>query len=98
MNFRLIITLAAAGWLSAFDQVSLAAATDNPYTPIVTRNIFGLVPIPVGPPPETAPATPPPKITPNGIMTIFGKLQALFKVAGVTKPGQPPKEESYVLG
>jgi hypothetical protein len=98
MNFRLIITLAAAGWLSACAQVSLAAATDNPYTPIVTRNIFGLVPIPVGPPPETTPATPPPKITPNGIMTIFGKLQALFKVAGVTKPGQPPKEESYVLG
>ncbi len=90
--------LAVVGWLSVANQFALAAATDNPYTPIVTRNIFDLVPIPVGPPPDATPATPPPKITPNGIMTIFGKLQALFKVAGVAKPGQPPKEESYVLG
>jgi len=98
MNFRFILMLTAVSWLSACAQAGLAAATDNPYTPIVTRNVFGLVPIPVGPPPDATSATPPPKITPNGIMTIFGKLQALFKVAGVAKPGQPAKEESYVLG
>jgi hypothetical protein len=99
MNLRLIFSLTAVGWLLAgsvlADQV---ASTDNPYTPIVTRNMFDLVPVPVGPAPDPTPATPPPKITPNGIMTIFGKLQALFKVAGVAKPGQPAKDESYILG
>ena len=98
MNFRLILLLASAGWLSTGLQTGRAAAPDNPYTPIVTRNMFDLVPVPVGPPPDSTPATPPPKITPNGIMTIFGKLQALFKVAGVAKPGQPAKDESYILG
>ena len=98
MNSRLIFTLATVGWLLAGVLAGQAASAKNPYTPIVTRNIFGLVPIPDGPPPDTKPATPPPKITPNGIMTIFGKLQALFKVAGVAKPGVPAKEESYVMG
>jgi hypothetical protein len=72
-----------------------AATAGNPYQPIVTRNIFGLVPIPVHNPADDVPVNPPPKITPNGIMTLFGKLQVLFKVAGM---GQPPKEESYVMG
>jgi hypothetical protein len=45
----------------------------------------------------TATVDPPPKITPNGIMTIFGRLQALFKVAAKVKPGQPPKEDAFVL-
>lgn len=93
MNLRrcFILTLALTGATA----VPAARAAENPYTGIVTRNIFGLVPIPVVDPSAAASATPPPKITPNGIMTIFGKVQVLFKVAGV---GQPPKEESYVLG
>jgi hypothetical protein len=71
-------------------------ALDKPYAGIVARNMFGLVPIPPADPnANQPPADPPPKITPNGIMTIFGKLQALFKVSA--KPGQPPKETSYVL-
>jgi hypothetical protein len=37
---------------------------------------------------------PPVKITPNGIMSIFGQLQVLFKVAG--KPGG--KDAFYTLG
>lgn len=98
MNFRFIFALAVMGWLLVAAPIGQAASSENPYTPIVTRNVFGLVPIPVGPPPDTKPATPPPKITPNGIMTIFGKLQALFKVAGTAKPGQPAKEESYIMG
>ena len=77
-------------------EVSLS---QNPYAPIVTRNVFGLVPIPEpAPPVDPATLVPPPKITPNGIMTLFGKLQVLFKVAGVAHPGQPPKDESYVMG
>ena len=73
-------------------------AADNPYSPIVQRNVFGLVPIPTNPPVDPSAANPPPKITPNGIMTLFGKLQVLFKVAVPAKPGQPAKDESYTLG
>jgi hypothetical protein len=52
-------------------------------------------PPPPGPPQD---ATPPPKITPNGIMTILGEVQVLFKVAGTPKPGGPPSaDESYIL-
>jgi hypothetical protein len=73
------------------------ADTDTPYGAIMARNVFALVPIPTNPPPDTTPDEPPPKITPNGIMNIFGKLQALFKVAEPPKAGQPPHDESYVL-
>ena len=97
MNFRYILAL-AAGWFLAGTVVSSAPAAENPYTPIVTRNVFGLVPIPVHDPANDPPETPLPKITPNGIMKLFGKLQVLFKVAGTpAKPGQPAKDESYVL-
>ena len=74
------------------------ASTANPYTTLVARNIFGLVPIPTNPPVDPTPIDPPPKITPNGIMSIFGKYQVLFKTPGKVKAGQPPKEESYVMG
>ena len=74
------------------------AVSDKPYTSIVSRNIFGLVPIPVVDPASLLPPPePPPKITPNGIMTIFGQLQVLFKVAVKPPPGQPQKDASYVM-
>lgn len=99
MNFKrcfILMSVLASGLVAR----SVVAANDdgNPYAPIVTRNIFGLVPIPVHDPANDVPEPPPPKITPNGIMILFGKLQVLFKVAGVAKPNQPPKDESYVMG
>ena len=72
--------------------------SSQPYGTIVARNIFGLVPIP--PPAPDTPATPvdpPPKITANGITSILGQLQALFKVTPPAKPGQQAKEISYML-
>jgi len=69
---------------------------DNPYLAIATRNIFGLNP----PPPPAAAVNPEdnlPKITPTGIMGVFGKLQVLFKVAPVGKSAPGAKEESYIL-
>lgn len=73
------------------------ADANNPYQDIATRNVFGLVPIPVAPPPGAeAEENGLPKITPNGIQTIFGKLQVLFKVADPkAKPGE--KEDCYVM-
>lgn len=63
----------------------------NPYAPVVVRNIFGLNPPPPIDPNATT-AEPPVKITPNGIMSIFGQLQVLFKVAG-----KPAGKDAYIL-
>lgn len=98
MNLRWCIHLTLVGaFLGSGIMAAQAATAQNPYQEIVTRNVFGLVPIPTAPPPKAEPDTSHlPKITPNGIMTIFGKLQVLFKVAPEQgKPGA--KEESYVM-
>ena len=88
------VTLLASAEARAQDAV----VPDKPYASIVSRNMFGLLPIPPPVPVDTSPPEdPPPKITPNGTMTLFGKLEALFKVANKGKAGQPPKEDSYVL-
>ncbi len=68
---------------------------NNPYAPIVARNIFGLNPPQANGPP-TAPE-PPSKITPDGIMTIFGTPQVLFNVAVPPRPPTPATEKSYIL-
>lgn len=68
----------------------------NPYASVVARNIFGLnPPPPVDPNPP--PVDPPVKITPNGIMSIFGELQVLFKALKPGPPGKPPVEDDYTL-
>jgi hypothetical protein len=72
------------------------ATADKPYSAILSRNMFALVPIPVNPPPAI-PVPPPPKITPNGIMTLFGKLQVLFKVATPAEGGKPAQDDSYTM-
>jgi hypothetical protein len=92
---KIVVCLAGGLLLSAGARADDGVLPNNPYAPIVVRNIFALNP----PPPADAgpPADPPPKITPNGIMTIFGHLQVLFKVAGTAKPGQPAKDEAYIL-
>jgi hypothetical protein len=94
-------TATAAGARAGESENAAAtvATTDTPYTPIVARNMFGLLPIPPphNPADDVPPPDPPPKITPNGIMTLFGKDQALFKVTPKPKPGQPQKDDAYVL-
>jgi hypothetical protein len=72
------------------------ARADNLYGSIAERNVFNLNP------PQPADATqqntePPPKITANGIMSIFGHLQVLFKVAMPGRQGQPARDVSYIL-
>ena len=95
MKFRLnLALLLVAACMSA---AAVRADSDTPYATIIERNVFGLVPIPTNVPVDPSTLTPPPKITPNGIMTLFGKLQVLFKVAEPGKPGQPAKDESYTM-
>lgn len=67
------------------------ALPGNPYAPVVARNVFGLVPVPVAAP--APPEAPPLTISPDGIMSIFGHLQVLFKVTGKA----PGKVDSYIL-
>ncbi|MGH7940496.1 MAG: hypothetical protein ACREFR_05435, partial [Limisphaerales bacterium] len=69
----------------------------NPYESIVTRNVFGLNPIPPYTPPPPPQGPPPPKITLTGIMTIFGPPEALFKVASVIRGNRRPQDESYMF-
>jgi hypothetical protein len=92
-GWKIAIWLAGGLVLSAGAQADIVASAGNPYGPIVTRNIFGLNPVQAT---ETA-TDPPPKITLNGLMSIYGKVQVLFKVAGTGKPGQPAKDQSYIL-
>ena len=91
---KITVCLAGALMLNVSVRGDDTVAPNNPYVPIVVRNVFGLNPVPTNtaPPPEDTPL----KITPNGIMSIFGQLQVLFKVA--PRAGVPgAKEESYVL-
>jgi hypothetical protein len=92
---KILLCLASGLACQAIAYVADAALPSDPYAPIiVTRNVFGLnPPAPAAP---AQPADPPPKITPNGILSIFGHLQVLFKVA-VVKPGQAAKDQSYDL-
>jgi hypothetical protein len=68
----------------------------TPYQGIVDRNVFGLKPPPPPPDPE-ANKPPPPNIKLTGIITMFGKKQALMKVVLPPKPGVKQEEQSYIL-
>jgi hypothetical protein len=92
MKFFRKISVCAAVTLAL---ASGAAFSENPYTQILTRNVFDL-----NPSAPDASSTPPellPTITPNGIMSIFGSVQTLFKVTD-NQPGKPAMEKSFILG
>lgn len=70
----------------------------SPYERIVGRNVFSLKPPTPPPNPEDlVKKEPPPKIRLQGLTTILGRRQVLFKSQTPAKPGQPAKDESYVL-
>ena len=79
---------------------TLGNTGENPYKAIVDRNVFGLKPPPppVDPNLEAAAKNPPPKITLTGITTILGNKRALMKTPpAAVKPGEQPREQSYIL-
>jgi hypothetical protein len=89
--WRIAVCLAGGLALNASLHAETVLLPGNPYAPVVVRNIFGLNPPPLVDP-NAMPVEPPVKITPNGIMSIFGQLQVLFKVAG-----KPPGQDAYTL-
>jgi hypothetical protein len=93
---KIVVCLASGLVLNAGARADNSVLPNNPYAPIVVRNVFGLNP-PQPVDPNATQAEPPPKITLNGITSILGQLQALFKVAVAAKAGQPAKDESYIL-
>lgn len=70
--------------------------TNNPYATIVSRNVFGLQPSQTVNPPAPIPPVLP-KITLNGITSILGPREALFKVTEPSSPGQVAGNKSYLL-
>jgi hypothetical protein len=96
-NFLPCLGLAIALAVNAAAHADDAVLPGNPYARVGVRNIFGLNPrVPVDPNAATN-ATPPPKITPNGIMSIFGQLQVLFKVANPARAGKSAADADYIL-
>jgi hypothetical protein len=87
---------AASPALAVVKAPAVNPQSDNPYTTIAVRNMFGLNP-PAPPKPLEDPAKDLPKITPTGIMGIFGHYQVLFKVTPVAKGGPASKDEFYIL-
>lgn len=68
----------------------------GPYKKIAARNVFGLNPIP--PPPQVVDIRlPPPKILLQGIDTICGRKQVLFKLSIPARPPNQASEASKVM-
>ncbi len=93
---KIVVCLAGGLVLNTGARANDAVLPNNPYATVVVRNVFGLNPSPTNDV-NAAQTEPPPKITLNGIMSIFGHLQALFKVAIPAKPEQPAKDVPYIL-
>jgi len=79
---------------------SASSSSASPYAAIAVRNIFGLNPpmVTTNDPNELLLASLP-KITPTGIMSVFGQSKVLFKVAdaAAARARPPAKEEFYIL-
>lgn len=85
-------------WARSVAAILLCAnaawAQTNPFEAILTRNVFGLVPVP---PPAKPPDPPLPKITLTGITTITGVARALLKMPPVPGAAGPAGERFFNL-
>ncbi len=95
---KMLLCLASGLVLSTSARGATADLQGTPYGGIPVRNAFALKPVPP-PQPPPPPAPPPvPKITLQGITSILGRWQVLFKAQLPPKPGEPPKAEtSFVM-
>jgi len=95
-NVLSICLLSGAVWAAAAkaDESTTAA---SPYGTIAARNVFALAPLEIPSIPDT-PAPQLPKLLPDGVMTILGRAQVLFKVVTLeNSPGVQTKSASYIM-
>jgi hypothetical protein len=96
--------LSGLGFLIAVVGVSLVASNtrainaENPYGPIVSRNVFGLKPPTVTAPPTVAPVAAAVTFKLLGISTILDRPQVLLKVITAARPPEVAKTQSYLWG
>ncbi len=91
----LVLSLGAGAIMVA--NTGFAITENNPYSPIVGRNVFALrPPTPVVNTPTT-PVVPPSSIELQGITTILGRPQVLLKIKSPAKPPAPASDQSFVL-
>ena len=80
------------------DILATPGTSSQRFDGIAARNVFGLRP-PVVETNAPQPEAPLPRVVLNGITTILANKKALLKVLPQpTKPGQPAKEEAFILG
>lgn len=82
--------------LFPFAANARATASQNRYSAIPERNIFGLTPTPPPHVPEQ-PGPPLPKVRLTGITTILGNKRALLKVQFPAWLREPARDKSYIL-
>lgn len=87
---------AATATLPAISTERQTTVMDNPYNPIVERNVFDLHDPPPPPEPKSTNA-PPPNIHLTGITTILGKKQAYFMVQSAPMGGKPAQDKYMTL-
>jgi hypothetical protein len=93
---KVVICLAGGLVLHTGARGLTADSPGNPYSGIIERNVFALKP-PPPPPSDLPPVAPPQKIVLTGIVKAFGKKQVFFKTPMSAKPGEAPKETSFIL-
>ena len=94
---KMLICLTGGLVLSVSARAVTADAQGNSYQGVVIRNVFSIKP-PLKPSSLKSVEPEPPRITPLGIMSMFGRQQALFKtLMPGSKPSEPPRETAMVL-
>jgi hypothetical protein len=94
-DLRLVTALCVG--LTTFVRPGLALTPNNPYEPIVGRNVFALrPPTPLTNTTATA-VVPPAGIELQGLTTILGHPQVLLKIKLPPKPPEPARDQSFVL-
>src|SRR6267143_2959793 len=91
-----VVGIVASIALATVAYAIVPDSSGQSYNGIAERNLFGLRP---PPPPQAAPEPPPPplpKVILTGITTM-GYKRALLKVQFPAKPGEPAKEDSFML-
>jgi hypothetical protein len=91
-----LVAIFCAG-LTTFASPGLALTLNNPYEPIVGRNVFALKPPTPLNPTNTTPVVAPAGIELQGLTTILGRPQVLLKIKLPAKPPEPAKDQSVVL-